>query len=99
MTKYRRNDVILQIEPETEDAVEDHGFSITENTILEALERKPWAFIRQIAEMTFIPPPTVFRCLRKYSYSPEAIVLGSPQTLGSSETGSGHHVKGVTEAV
>jgi hypothetical protein len=55
----------LQNEPETEDRTEDQGFSITDNAILEALEMMPFASIRQIAKMAFIPPTTVFRRLTK----------------------------------
>jgi hypothetical protein len=54
VTKYIRNDAILQNEPEAEDRVEDQGFSITDNVILEALEIMPFAYIRQIAKITFI---------------------------------------------
>jgi hypothetical protein len=46
-----------------ENRTEDQGFSIPDNPILEALEMMPFASIRQIASMTFIPPPTVFRLL------------------------------------
>jgi hypothetical protein len=59
------NDVILQNEPEAEDRVGDQGFSIIDNAILEALEMMPFASIRQIAKMTFIPPTTLFRRLTK----------------------------------
>jgi hypothetical protein len=46
VTKYIRNDIILQNEPEAEDRVEDQGFSITDNTILEVLEIMPLFSIR-----------------------------------------------------
>jgi hypothetical protein len=65
MTKYMRNDAILQNEPEAEDRTEDQGFSISDNGILEALEMMSFASIRQIAKMTLILPTTVFRCLTK----------------------------------
>jgi hypothetical protein len=52
MTKYIRNDVIFQNEPEAKDGVEDQGFSIPDNVNLEAFEMMPFAPIRQIAEMT-----------------------------------------------
>jgi hypothetical protein len=38
LTKYIRNDVILQNESEAEDRAEDQGFSITDNAILEHLK-------------------------------------------------------------
>jgi hypothetical protein len=87
----------LQNEPEAEDRTEDQGFSITDNAILEAFKMIPFASIRQIAKMTFLPLTSVFRCLTKYRCSPEAIVLDSSQTLGSWKTDSSHHVKGVAE--
>jgi hypothetical protein len=65
MTKYIRNDVILQNEPETEDRADNESFSIPGNVILEALEIMPFASIRQIAKMTFIDPTTLFRSLTK----------------------------------
>jgi hypothetical protein len=55
----------LQTVLEAEDRVEDQGFSITDNAILEALEMMPCASIRQIAQMAFIPPTTGFRRLMK----------------------------------
>jgi hypothetical protein len=61
VTKYIRNDAIWQHEPEAEDGTEDQDFSIPDNAILEALEIMPFASIRQIVEMIFIPPTTVFR--------------------------------------
>jgi hypothetical protein len=66
VTNSRRNDVILQNEPETQDRAEDQGFSITDNAILEALEMMPFASIRQIAKMTIIPPTTAFGRLTKF---------------------------------
>jgi hypothetical protein len=60
-----RNDVILQNEAEAEDRAKDQSFSITDNAILETLEIMPCASIRQITQMTFIAPTTVFRRLRK----------------------------------
>jgi hypothetical protein len=65
VTKYIRNDAILQNEPEAEDGVEDQGFSIPDNVNLETLEMMPFAPIRQIAEMTVIPVTFVFRRLTK----------------------------------
>jgi hypothetical protein len=59
------NDVILENQPEAEDRTEDQGFSITDNAVLEALEMIPFASIRQIAKMTFIPPTTGFHRLMK----------------------------------
>jgi hypothetical protein len=55
----------LQNEPEAEDRAEDQDFSIIDNAILEALEMTPFASIRQIANMIFIPPTTRFRRLTK----------------------------------
>jgi hypothetical protein len=57
--------LLLEPELEAEDRAEDRGFSITGNAILDALEMMPFASIRQIAEMTFLPPPTIFRRLTK----------------------------------
>jgi hypothetical protein len=51
--------------PRIEDRAEDQGFSITENAIPEAFEMMPFASIRQIVKMNFIPPATVFRRLTK----------------------------------
>jgi hypothetical protein len=68
MIKYLRKYVILQNEPEAQDRAEDREFSITDNAILEALEMIPFASIRQVARMTFIPPATVFRRLTKSHY-------------------------------
>jgi hypothetical protein len=65
MTKDMRSDVILRNERETEDRMEHHGFSIPDNTILEALEITPLASILQIDQMTFIPPITEFHRLTK----------------------------------
>jgi hypothetical protein len=65
VTKYIGNDVILQNEPEAEDRAEDQGFSIADNAILKTLEMMPFASIRQIARMTFIPPATGFQRLPK----------------------------------
>jgi hypothetical protein len=65
VTKDIWNDVLSQDEPEAEDRAEDQGFSITDNAILEAFEMMPFASIRQIAKMTFIPPTTIFRRLTK----------------------------------
>jgi hypothetical protein len=61
VTKCLRNDVILRNEVEAEDEAEDQGFSIKGNAILETLEMMPFAAIRQITKMTFIPPTTLFR--------------------------------------
>jgi hypothetical protein len=55
----------LQYEPEAEDIAEDQGFSITNNEILEALEMMPFASIRQITTMSFIPPINLFHRLTK----------------------------------
>jgi hypothetical protein len=55
----------VQNEREAEDRVKDESFSITDNGILEALEMMSFSSIRQIAKMTIIPPPTIFRCLTK----------------------------------
>jgi hypothetical protein len=70
VTKYIRNDIILQseAEAEAEDRAKDQGFSITDNAILEALEMIPFVSIREIAKMTFIPPTTRFRRLMKSLY-------------------------------
>jgi hypothetical protein len=48
VTKYMRNDIILQNEPEAEDRAEDQGFSITGNAILKASEMMSFTSIRQI---------------------------------------------------
>jgi hypothetical protein len=45
VTKYIRNDVVLQNEPKAEDRAEDQGFSIPENAILGALEMLPFSSI------------------------------------------------------
>jgi hypothetical protein len=74
VTKYIRNDAILQNEPEpelepgheAEDRVEDQGFLIPVNGILEALEMISFASICQIVKMIFINPTTIFRRLMKY---------------------------------
>jgi hypothetical protein len=67
LTKYRRNDIILQNEPEPEadDRAEDQSFSSPANVILEALEMMPFTSLRQIAKMAFILPTAVFRRLTK----------------------------------
>jgi hypothetical protein len=57
----------------------------------------PFASIQQIAKMTFIPA-TASSLGQIASLHLEAMSFGSPSTLGSSETGSGHHVRGVPEA-
>jgi hypothetical protein len=75
VTKYIRNDIILQNELEAEDRAKDQYFSIPDKAILEAFETMPFASICQIAKMIFIPLTTVFRCLTKYSCGPEPIVL------------------------
>jgi hypothetical protein len=46
VTKYIRNDVILENEPEAVDRAEDQSFSITGNAILEVFEMMPFASIR-----------------------------------------------------
>jgi hypothetical protein len=51
VTKYIRNNIILQNEQETENGAKDRSFSITDNAILEALEMIPFTSIRQIAQM------------------------------------------------
>jgi hypothetical protein len=51
--------------PRIEDRAKDQGFSITDNAILEAFEIMPFAYIRQIAKITFIPLAIVFRRLTK----------------------------------
>jgi hypothetical protein len=61
VTKYIRNDTILQNESEAEDRAEDQGFSITDKAILEVFEMVPFASGRQAAKMTFVPPATGFR--------------------------------------
>jgi hypothetical protein len=38
VTKYLRNDLMLQNEPEAKNRAEDQGFSIADNVILKALE-------------------------------------------------------------
>jgi hypothetical protein len=48
----------LQNEPEAEDRAEDHGFSITDNAILQAFETVSFASIHQIAQITIISPPS-----------------------------------------
>jgi hypothetical protein len=65
VTKYMRNDAIWQNESEAEDRAEDQDLSITYNAIMEAFEIMPFASIRQIAKMTFIPPTAIFRRLAK----------------------------------
>jgi hypothetical protein len=65
MTKHIQNHVIVQNKPEVEDRAEDQSFSITDNVILEALERMRFASIRQIAKMTIISHTTGFRRLTK----------------------------------
>jgi hypothetical protein len=65
VTKYTRNDAILQNEPEAEDRAEDQGFSIADNGILKGFEMMPFASIRRVARMTFIPLANVFCCLTK----------------------------------
>jgi hypothetical protein len=65
VTKYLRNDIILQNEPDPEDRAKDQGLSIPDNAILEALEMMPFASIRQIVKMAFIPLTTVFCHLTK----------------------------------
>jgi hypothetical protein len=65
VTTWIRSDGILQNEPEAEDRAKDQPFSISDNAILEALEMMPFASIRQIATMAFIPPTTVLRRLTK----------------------------------
>jgi hypothetical protein len=60
VTKCLRNDVILQNEREVANRVEDRGFSIKYNAILETLEMMLFASIHQIATMTFILPVTGF---------------------------------------
>jgi hypothetical protein len=65
VTKYIRNYIILQNEPEAEDRAEDQRFSITDNPILKLLEMMPFASIRQITKMTIIPPMIVFRRFTK----------------------------------
>jgi hypothetical protein len=64
-TKYMRNDLILQHEPEAEHGPEDEGISVPNNIILEALEMMTCISIRQIAKMTIIPGAAVFRRLAK----------------------------------
>jgi hypothetical protein len=66
VTKYIRNDLIWQNEPEAEERAEDQDFWIPDNAILEAFEMMLFASIRQIAQVMFIPPPTVFRRLTKF---------------------------------
>jgi hypothetical protein len=65
VTRYIRNNVILENEPEAEDRAEDQGFSITGNAILETFEIMSFAAVCQIAKMTFIPPITRFCRLTK----------------------------------
>jgi hypothetical protein len=65
VTKNTWNDLILQNEQEAEDRGEDQGFSITDNAILEALERIRFASIHPIAKMLFIPHSNVFSSLTK----------------------------------
>jgi hypothetical protein len=59
------NDDISQNGSEVEDKAESQGFSIRDNTILEALEMMPFASIHQIAKVAIITPTTVFRRLTK----------------------------------
>jgi hypothetical protein len=63
VTQYIQKDILLQDESEAEDRVEDQDFSIRDNGILKAPEGMPFASLRQIARMVFIPPTTVFRLL------------------------------------
>jgi hypothetical protein len=67
VTKYIRNDIILQNDPEreSEDRAEDQSFSITDNAIPEAFEMLSFASIRQIVKMSFMPHTTTFRRLTK----------------------------------
>jgi hypothetical protein len=58
--KYIRRDVILHNEPEAENSAENQGFSIPDNSILEAIEMMRFAFIRQIVKVTFIHLNSVF---------------------------------------
>jgi hypothetical protein len=81
VAKYRRNDAILQNEPKAEDRAEDQAFSITNNVILEALEIMPFAYIRQIAKMTFISPGTRFRPLTKLLHFAKKRLRSVPQRL------------------
>jgi hypothetical protein len=55
----------LQNEPQIEDKAEDQGFSRADNAILQALEMIPFASIRHIDKMVFIPHTTLFLCLTK----------------------------------
>jgi hypothetical protein len=59
------NEIILQNEPEAEDGAVNQSFSITDRVILEALEIMLFAWIRQIAQTTFVPHTTGFRGLAK----------------------------------
>jgi hypothetical protein len=86
-----RNDAILHNKPRAEDRADGQGFSIRDNEILDALETISFVSIRQIAKISFIPHTAVFGQLIKSSLCSETIALGSPQTLGSSKTGSDHH--------
>jgi hypothetical protein len=63
--KYRRNNVILENEPEAEERAENQGSSMTDKAILEAFEMILFASIRQIAKMAIILPATVFRRFTK----------------------------------
>jgi hypothetical protein len=81
VTQYLRNNIILQNESKAEDRAEDQGFSITDNAILEAFEMMPFASIRQIAKMTFIPPITGFRHLRKSLHFAMKRLRWSPHRL------------------
>jgi hypothetical protein len=65
VTKYLRNDVVVQNGPEAEDSAEDQSFSFIDNAILEALEILRLPPLCQIAKMTMIPPTTIFHRLRK----------------------------------
>jgi hypothetical protein len=65
VTKYIRNDISWQNEPEAEDRAENQGFLITDKAILEAFEMMSFASIRQIVKMSFILHTTTFRRLTK----------------------------------
>jgi hypothetical protein len=65
VAKDIRNNMILQNEPEANHRAEDHGFSITDNVILEGFETMSFAPIRQIAKTNFITPTTGFHRLTR----------------------------------
>jgi hypothetical protein len=81
--------------PRIEDRAEEQGFPITDKAILKALEKMPFSSICQIATMTVIPPPTVFRRFRKLLHFVLKRLHWVPAHSRIFKSGSDHHVKGV----